>query len=228
MGLIHFKGNHHLFLYCKTQSEQEWIVLLGKRKRHFPFFGTRFENATFYNVTEGKLYHHSEEEMTPLHFDCGHRWKISGEKPFDFKFTFVPTFLKKRWIFFGTSFRYHLVNLFFQEGSIRGEQLDFAYGISEQGKMPVFSLRALEMPFDYTLFLEEAGKGGLIQWKAKIALIKDRFSWGNFPADFSRFHPKQLAQTEIPLKDWTLKREIVRVQTAQNQVWYGLKESFHK
>lgn len=228
MAFIHFTGNHHLFLFCKTKSKQEWIVLLGKRKLHFPFFGTRFENATFYNLTEEKLYHHAQEEMTGLHFDCHNRWKISGNQPFDFKFVFVPTFLKRRWIFFGTSFQYHLINLYFQEGSIRGEQLSSGQGISEQGKMPVLSLKGWEIPFDYTLFLEEAGKGGLVQWKAKKTFLRDQFHWGSLPANFDHFHPKVLGKTEIPLKDWTLKREIVMVHPAQNQVWYGLKESFQK
>jgi len=228
MALLSFTGNHHLFLVCKTKTKQDWIVLLGKRKRHFPFFGTRFENATFYNLTEGKTYHHSEEEMASLHFDCGHRWKISGDKPFDFKFTFVPAFLKKRWIFFGTSFWYHLVNLFFQEGSIRGEPLSSGHGVSEQGRMPVFSLGSLQVPFDYDLALEATGKGGLIQWKAKKFFLRDQFHWGAVPADFSHGHPKVLAETTIPLKNWTLKREIVKVQSPQDQVWYGLKESFHK
>lgn len=232
--------NHHLFLVLKSHSKEEWIVLLGKRREHFPFFGTRFENATFYNVAKKTLHHAAEEEMKDLKFDLKEKWFFTGKKPFEFSFSFSISSLKKRTPFLGTSFKYFSLQL--ESGHIQGEAIEQGYGFSEQGKMPVLTLKDWQVPFHYQLYLNDGGKRGSLTWGTqegvvknivgllpswlKKVFLKDHWSWGApFPKE-EEISFEVLATTFVPLKDWTLKREIVRSKNPKFKKIYGLREEF--
>ncbi|MBI4125728.1 MAG: hypothetical protein HY466_07355 [Deltaproteobacteria bacterium] len=221
-------GNHHLFLILKTLSGEEWIVLLGKRKIHFPFYGTRFENATFYNVKKQKLHHFAAEEMKDLIFETKAHWRLSGKTPVDFSLEFVPNPLAKRTLALGmVKFQYHTLRLV--SGRIGSEVLKTGHGVSEQGRLITSTFKKLQVPFCYSLLLAADGQGGRIDWKADpkqtffgLRFLKDRLQWGGL------FEPKAtetLVQTRVPLKGWVLHREIVKGAQA-GRTAYGLKESF--
>lgn len=215
-------GNHHLFLILHSQSGEEWVVLLGKRKLHFPFFGVRFENATFYNIHANRLYHCAADEMPDLQFQLGDHWKISGKTPFPFSLCLKPTDLKNRRHFLGrVIFNYHLLDL--ENGNINGRAIVDGKGFSEYGTLHI--LKKFRTLFDYLLLLERNGKDGLLQWKSTLPFLKDRFFWGVAPPQAP---PETLASTNIPLKNWTLHREIVRVAADRNKIWYGLREHFEQ
>lgn len=219
-------GNHHLFLILRTQSHQEWIVLLGKRKPNFPFIGTRFENTTLYNVSANKLYHCVEEEMKDLHFEYGENWKISGKRPIEFSLTLHPGFLAKRSkLFKKIVFQYHTLSLI--SGEIGDQTIARGHGFSEQGKLSLLPFKKLQLPFRYLLLLKSMGQGGEVEWKA-LPILKDRFCWGNTQIVSGHASLEVLTQMAVPLKSWTLHREIVRGAGEQNQVCYGLREHFRK
>lgn len=216
-------GNHHLFLILKTQSNQEWIALLGKRKPNFPFFGVRFENATFYNVAAHQLYHHSTEEMKDLEFRCGDDWELIGNQPIPFSLRLKPTSLKKRSHFFGrVVFNYHLLE--FKSGNIGGESIGKGHGFSEQGQLHI--LKKPKILFDYLLLLDRQTNNGFLKWKSTLPFLCDQLNWGTTQLTQNQPQLETLATTNIPLKDWILKREIVK-KTVGNIGYYGLKESFH-
>lgn len=232
-------GNHHLFLIVKTNAQKTWIVLLGKRKKHFPFIGTRFENATFYDVREEKSYHQTEECLDSLQFDLNHSWKVSGEKPFPFRFKLEAFPLEqrrgflKKWIPFssrwipGVIFDYHLLSSQKNVGSIRGERIESMDGFSEKGTYTLLPGKMWEIPFDYLLLLEPHSQSGLLRWRVpRIPFLGDQWGWGKNRSipDFENLIV--LATYDIPLKNWTLHREIIRGQGVQQEIWYGLREHF--
>ena len=268
--LFYRTGNHHLFLILKTAAGQEWIALLGKRKPNFPFWGDRFENATFYNVTQDRLFHATAHELLSLHFEKGPVWKISGREPFSFSIDLEPNYKRTKRILAMARFRYHLPSLSFQNGKVdsygqsrgnlsseQGEREGEAptalplegatqapiiendpivsgHGFSEQGKMIFFTLKDMEVPFQYDLWLESQGGGGCLNWQGHPTQfkslfqkqLKDDWRWG-CGKDFIPKNTKVLAVTHIPLKNWGLRREIVVCHTGGNQKWFGLRESFH-
>lgn len=247
-------GNHHLFLILKTAGGEDWIVLLGKRKPNFPFAGTRFENATFYNVTQNKLHHLTGEELNSLEIKMDENWRVTAKEPLPFSIILHPTFLKTSRFFFkkiihsaskhipGAMFDHHLLNLFFQQGEIAGEAIVSGHGFSEQGCLSILNLKSFEMPFHYNLFLEKEGDSGFLEWHVppqkglspmiKLAnvirkcFLKEESSWGSHPFNPVLFKQEVLTATHIPLNHWTLRREIVKATSANKRVYYGLKESF--
>lgn len=216
-------GNHHLFIIARP-----WIILLGKRKPHFPFYGTRFENATFYNVAEQKLYHHAAEEMKDLVFETQAHWRLFGKTPIDFSLEFAPKFLAQRTLSLGmVRFQYHTLALV--SGKIGGQILKTGHGVSEQGRLIISTSKKLQVPFCYSLWLSADGQGGLIDWKVDprhttffLRYLKDQLYWG---ASHEPQTTETLAKTTTPLKDWVLNREIMKGLQKGNTC-YGLKESF--
>lgn len=247
-------GNHHLFLLVTAKSDQQWIVLLGKRKKHFPFFQTQFENATFYHLNEKKLYHAASPVLPSLKFECGRVWKMEGKEPFDFSFRFHPVDLDRREVFLkrffpsghpwvpGAVFRYHLLRLNACEGTIAGEKVTAAHGFSEQGNYAMLTLSDWQIPFHYRLFLEREGQGGGLFWKAfgkkpanlleaipdfiKKTFLKDQIRWGLLHPPPGSSKSKILATTQIPLGGWLLKRNILEMKDRHRNIWYGLEENF--
>ncbi|OGQ47224.1 MAG: hypothetical protein A3H42_05255 [Deltaproteobacteria bacterium RIFCSPLOWO2_02_FULL_46_8] len=247
-------GNHHLFLILKTAIGEDWIVLLGKRKPNFPFAKTRFENATFYNVTQNKLHHLASEELNSLEIKMDGNWQVTAKEPIPFSIVLHPTFLQTRKFFLkkiipsvskhvpGAMFDHHLLNLFFQQGEIAGASIVSGHGFSEQGCLSILNLKSFEMPFHYNVFLEKEGDSGFLEWHVplqkglspmvKLAniirkfFLKDRYNWGSHPFNPDSFKQEVLTATHIPLNHWTLRREIVKVTGANKNVYYGLKESF--
>ena len=232
--LFYRTGNHHLFLILKTAAGQEWIALLGKRKPNFPFWGDRFENATFYNVTQDRLFHATAHELLSLHFEKDPVWKISGQEPFSFSIDLDPNYKRTKRILAMARFSYHLPSLSFQNGKIEKDPIVSGHGFSEQGKMIFFTLKNLEVPFQYDLWLESQGGGGCLNWQGHPTQfkslfqkqLKDDWRWG-CGKDFIPKNTKVLAVTHIPLKNWGLRREIVVCHTGGNQKWFGLRETFH-
>ncbi|MDP2600217.1 MAG: hypothetical protein Q8P84_05725 [Deltaproteobacteria bacterium] len=233
--LFYTTGNHHLFLILKTAKGHEWIALLGKRKPNFPFWGDRFENATFYNVTQDRLFHAAARELPDLHFEKGPIWKIFGETPLPFSIDLHPNYTRTKRILAMARFRYHLPSLSFQNGAIENDPVVFGHGFSEQGRMTHLGLKNFEVPFQYDLWLESQGLGGFLNWRGNPTrfkpflqkYLKDAWRWG----EGGRFNPenaKVLAVMHIPLKNWRLRREIVVCHTGGGRKWFGLKESFVK
>lgn len=215
-------GNHHLFLILQTKSNQEWIVLLGKRKPNFPFFGVRFENATFYNVAAHQLYHHSTEEMKGLEFRCGDDWELIGKQPTPFSLRLKPTFLKERSHFLRrVVFNYHRLEL--ESGNIGGESIGKGHGFSEQGRLHI--LKKPKILFDYLLLLDRQTNNGFLKWKSTLPFLRDQLCWGTTEPAENQLQLETLSTTNIPLKDWTLKREIVKKEMG-GDCYYGLRESF--
>lgn len=252
-------GNHHLFLILKTAAGEDWVVLLGKRKLHFPFVGTRFENATFYNVTQNKLHHLSGKELKSLEIKKNGNWRVTAKEPVPFSAVLHPTFLQTRRFFAkkiipsasrhvpGAMFDHHLLNLFFQEGTIAGERIVSGHGFSEQGHLSLLNLRSFEMPFHYNLFLEKEGNSGFLEWHVPAQAVpaqkgwnpmvplanllrrfflKDVRIWGDHPFTPDTLSQEVLVTTHIPLNHWTLRREIVRAFSSSGKGYFGLKETF--
>lgn len=241
--------NHHLFLVLKLQNGEDIIALLGKRGPHFPYYGARFENATFYNLTRPELHHHSEEEMSTLRFEMGKTWRISGTKPLDFELQLTPSFLKKRKIFIkkmfplkssfipGAIFRYHTFSSI--GGRIGQNRIQTGHGFSEQGILSILTPKVWQVVFSYQLLIKK--DAGSLQWRAipqegknffekipqwiKKYFLKDSFHWGNEtpPDNF-----ETVATTTLPLPAWELKREIVKPTDPTFKEWFGLKEGFSK
>lgn len=210
----------------------------GKRERHFPFFGTRFENVTLYNITRKKLFHVAEEELANLQFGLKNNWTITAKEPFPFSLVLKPVFLQKRGVFLkkfipfasrhipGALFRYHLLSL--KEGQLGDSPLRSLSGFSEQGIYSMLTAKGWEAPFLYHLRMRRDGEAGSLNWSAKANIIslQDRFHWG--PPSNVMAAPTILATTFVPLGGWTLKREIVHVVDRDKNNWYGLEESFDK
>lgn len=225
--LFYTTGNHHLFLILKTASGAEWLALLGKRKPNFPFWGDRFENATFFNLSTKQLFHVAKEELSSLSMNKGPLWRISGTEPFSFFIDLHPNYKRTKRILGLATFRYHLPTLSFQSGAIEKDPLIFGHGFSEQGKMRQFHFGNHDFPFQYDLWLANKGDGGHLKWRLEpIKFIKDDWRWG-VGQNFQPENAKVLAVTHIPLKNWRLRREIVTCDTG-GQKWFGLKESFVK
>lgn len=247
--LVVATGNHHLFLILTTRSGEEWIVLLGKRKAHFPFYGTRFDNATFYNVAQKKLFHQWASEMKEMTWECGKSWRMAGQHPIPFSLELKPEFLKKSGAFFkqwlpidskyipGAAFTYHLLQ---PSGQLQGEAIQRGTGFSERGNLSTLTSKVWETPFHYFLELNAGGGAGMLQWKAQVSKAKnileffprlvqktflhDQFVWGERPSE--KLDWDILTTTEIPFPQKRLRREIVTAQDRHHNRWYGLRESF--
>lgn len=177
-------ANHHLFLLLTAKAGEKWIALLGKRQRHFPFFKTQFENATFYHCNEKKLYHVSGPSLPSLEFECGGPqkgktvWHIRGDQPFPFSLRLRPVALDRRGIFLkrwlpgvsrwipGALFRYHLLRMEPGGNLLGGDPVTALHGFSEQGSYAMLTLSDWQVPFHYRLLLEADGQGGSLVWKA--------------------------------------------------------------
>lgn len=222
-------GNHHLFLIAKTGGQKTWVILLGKRKKHFPFVGTQFENATFYDVGEEKSYDQTETCLESLKFHLNNPWIISGEKPFPFRLELYASPLARRKGFLKKliSFDYHLLSASKNMGAIQGEPITSLYGFSEQGAYRLLPGKIGETPFEYLLLLDPEAESGFLSWRVpKIPFLGDQWGWGKKPPKSEQKNLMVLNTYHVPLKNWTLYREIVMGVEDQKTSYYGLKEYF--
>lgn len=222
-------GNHHLFLIAKTSGQKTWVILLGKRKKHFPFVGTQFENATFYDLREKKSYDQTEACLESLKFHLNNPWMIEGKKPFPFRFELYASplargkgLLKKL-----ISFDYHLLSASKNPGTIQGERVTSLYGFSEQGAYRLLPGKMGEAPFEYLLLLDPEAESGFLSWRVpKIPFLGDQWGWGKKPPTGNQKNIMILNTYHVPLKNWTLHREIVIADDENAPNSYGLKEYF--
>lgn len=241
-------GNHHLFLLARTASGEDWIILLGKRQKHFPFFGCRFDNATLYNRTGGVLFHTAKSILPKMEWALGAEWRVGASEPLPFCLHLQPQKLCGRRIFLkkipldflplpGARFRYHRLALGEKASFIGDSPVTSLHGVSEVGHLEILTPADWRVPFDYRLTLGEGGTGGKIEWSVppfpavnflqkgvnrfKKSFLKDAFAWGEGMGEMPE--ETTLAVTEIPLGNFILRRAII---VSGNGV--GLSETFRR